>query len=208
MSKHAEDSVYALLSDGATIEIRAARPDDFDAVRDVHAKMSPDNLYLRFFSMSPLVAEQEARRICREPAPDHAALLAVLDGEVVGCGTYEQAGAGSGSAEVAFTVADDLHNRGIGMLLLTLPVVFPIIMKLGYDPVWFGIIIVKMVEIGLVTPPVGLNCFVVNGVRPDIPLSTVFAGVWPFVVADCLTIALLIAVPEIATYLPTNMGGG
>ena len=118
MSIHAEDSAYALLSDGATIEIREARPDDFDAVRDMHAKMSPDNLYLRFFSMSPLVAEHEARRICREPAPDHAALLAVLDGEVVGCGTYEQAGAGSGSAEVAFTVADDLHNRGIGMLLL------------------------------------------------------------------------------------------
>ena len=93
MSMHAEDSAYALLSDGTTIEIRPARPDDFDAVRDMHAKMSPDNLYLRFFSMSPLAAEQEARRICREPAPDHAALLAVLDGEVVGCGTYEQAGA-------------------------------------------------------------------------------------------------------------------
>jgi acyl-CoA synthetase (NDP forming)/GNAT superfamily N-acetyltransferase len=118
MSMDAEDGVYALLSDGATVEIRAARPDDFDAVRDVHAKMSPDNLYLRFFSMSPLVAEQEARRVCREPGPDHAALLAVLDGEVVGCGTYERAGAGSGSAEVAFTVADDLHHRGIGMLLL------------------------------------------------------------------------------------------
>ena len=118
MSVHAEGSTYALLTDGATIEIRAARPDDFDAVRDMHAKMSPDNLYLRFFGMSPLAAELEARRICREPAPDHAALLAVLDGEVVGCGTYERAGAGSRSAEVAFTVADDLHNRGIGMLLL------------------------------------------------------------------------------------------
>ena len=118
MSIHAEDSAYALLSDGTTIEIRAARPDDFGAVRDLHARMSPDNLYLRFFSMSPLAAEEEARRICRESAPDHAALLAVLDGEVVGCGTYEQAGAGSMSAEVAFTVADDMHNRGIGMLLL------------------------------------------------------------------------------------------
>ena len=62
MSVHAEDSSYALLSDGGTVEIRAARPDDFDAVRDMHAKMSPDNLYLRFFSMSPLVADQEARR--------------------------------------------------------------------------------------------------------------------------------------------------
>ena len=118
MSIHAEDSSYALLTDGATIEIRAARSDDFDAVRDMHAKMSPDNLYLRFFSMSPLVAEQEARRVCRQPGPDHAALLAVLDDEVVGCGTYEQAGTGSLSAEVAFTVADDLHHRGIGMLLL------------------------------------------------------------------------------------------
>jgi acyl-CoA synthetase (NDP forming)/GNAT superfamily N-acetyltransferase len=118
MSIHAEDSVYALLIDGATVAIRPARPGDFAAVRDMHAKMSEDNLYLRFFSMSPAVAEQEARRICREPGPDHAALLAVLDGEMVGCGTYEQSGAGSLSAEVAFTVADDLHNRGIGMLLL------------------------------------------------------------------------------------------
>jgi acyl-CoA synthetase (NDP forming)/GNAT superfamily N-acetyltransferase len=118
MSVHAQDSSYALLTDGATIEIRAARPEDFDAVRDMHAKMSPDNLYLRFFSMSPAAAEQEARRICREPGPDHAALLAVLDGEVAGCGTYERAGAGSRSAEIALTVADDLHNRGIGMLLL------------------------------------------------------------------------------------------
>jgi hypothetical protein len=83
MSIHAEDSAYALLIDGTTIEIRAARPGDFDAVRDMHAKMSPDNLYLRFFSMSPAVAEQEARRICREPGPDHAALLAMLDGKVV-----------------------------------------------------------------------------------------------------------------------------
>ena len=118
MSGHAEDSTYALLTDGTTIEIRPARSADFAAVRDMHAKISPDNLYLRFFSVSPLVAEQEARRVCREPGPDHAALLAVLDGEVVGCGTYEQAGAGSRSAEVAFTVADDLHRHGIGMLLL------------------------------------------------------------------------------------------
>ena len=68
----AESSAYALLTDGTTIEIRPARPDDFDAVRDMHAKMSPDNLYLRFFGMSRSAAEQEARRICREPAPDHA----------------------------------------------------------------------------------------------------------------------------------------
>ena len=118
MSTTAEPSAYALLTDGTTIEIRAAQPDDFAAVRDLHAKMSPDNLYLRFFSMSPVTAEREARRICREPGPDHAALLAVLDGEVVGCGTYERYGADSRSAEVAFAVADEMHRRGVGTLLL------------------------------------------------------------------------------------------
>ncbi len=118
MSTQGEPSAYALLADGTTIEIRPARPGDFAAVRDLHAKMSPDNLYLRFFSLSPVAAEREARRICREPGPDHAALLAVLDGEVVGCGTYERYDAGSVSAEVAFAVADDMHRRGVGTLLL------------------------------------------------------------------------------------------
>jgi acyl-CoA synthetase (NDP forming)/GNAT superfamily N-acetyltransferase len=118
VSTRAGPSAYALLTDGTTIEIRAARPEDFAAVRELHAKMSPDNLYLRFFSMSPAAAEQEARRICRDPGSDHAALLAVLDGEVVGCGAWELAGDGSGPAEVAMTVADDMHNRGIGTLLL------------------------------------------------------------------------------------------
>ena len=118
MSTRAGPSAYALLADGTPIEIRAARPEDFAAVRELHAKMSPDNPYLRFFSMSPAAAEQEARRICREPGSDHAALLAVLDGEVVGCGAYDLGGDGSGPAEVAMTVADEMHNRGIGTLLL------------------------------------------------------------------------------------------
>ena len=90
----------------------------------------------------------------------------------------------------------------IGMLLLTLPVVYPAVMALGYDPIWFGIIVVKMAEVCLITPPIGLNCFVVHGVRPDIPLGTVFKGVGPFFIADVATIALLIAIPEIVTFLP------
>ncbi|MGO9778947.1 MAG: GNAT family N-acetyltransferase [Streptosporangiaceae bacterium] len=117
MSTGTEASAYALLTDGTTIEIRPARPGDFDAVRAMHTKMSPDNLYLRFFSFSAVAADREARRICREPAPDHAALLAVLDGEVVGCSSYECAD-GSRSAEVAMAVADEMHSRGAGTLLL------------------------------------------------------------------------------------------
>ena len=118
MSTQAEPGAYALLADGTTIGIRAARPGDFDAVRDMHTRMSPNNLYLRFFGVSPTAAEQEARRVCREPAPDHGALLAVLDGQVVGCGSYEVARDGSPSAELALAVADDIHNRGVGTLLL------------------------------------------------------------------------------------------
>jgi GNAT superfamily N-acetyltransferase len=73
---------------------------------------------LRFFSISRVAAEREAQRICREPSPDCAALLAVLDGQVVGCSSYDGASNGSKSAEVAMAVADDMHSRGIGTLLL------------------------------------------------------------------------------------------
>ena len=93
----------------------------------------------------------------------------------------------------------------IGMLLLTLPVVYPAVMALGFDSVWFGIIVVKMAEVCLITPPIGLNCFVVNGVRPDISLSQVFRGIALFFVADVITIGLLLAFPEIVTWLPNLM---
>ncbi len=93
----------------------------------------------------------------------------------------------------------------IGMLLLTLPVVYPAVIGLGYDPIWFGIIVVKMVEICLITPPIGLNCYVVNGVRPDIPLSDVFRGIGPFFIADVLTVALFIAFPALIVWLPQTM---
>ena len=118
MTVPAEPSAYALLTDGTTVEIRPPRPDDFDAVRDMHANMSPENLYFRFFSMSRVAAEREAQRICREPSPDRGALLAVLDGQVVGCSSYDVANDGSKSAEVAMAVSDDMHSRGIGTLLL------------------------------------------------------------------------------------------
>jgi len=93
----------------------------------------------------------------------------------------------------------------IGMLLLTLPVVYPAVIALGYDSIWFGIIVVKMAEICLITPPIGLNCFVVNGVRPDIPLSTVFRGILPFFIADVITVGVFIAFPDIILWLPRMM---
>ncbi|MEH6726955.1 MAG: TRAP transporter large permease [Hyphomicrobiales bacterium] len=95
----------------------------------------------------------------------------------------------------------------IGMLLLTLPVVYPAVIALGFDSIWFGIIVVKMAEVCLITPPIGLNCFVVNGVRPDIPLTDVFRGIALFFVADVITIALLLKFPEIVTWLPDLMRG-
>ena len=110
-------ATYALLTDGGTVEVRPARAQDFEAVRAMHAAMSPDNIYLRFFSMSPGAAEWEARRVCREPDSDHAALLAWQDGRLVGVGAYEPSGK-PGVAEVAFAVADDMHGRGIASLLL------------------------------------------------------------------------------------------
>src|SRR5262249_17755486 len=85
-------------------------------VRAMHAAMSPDNLYLRFFSLSPGNAENEAARVCREPGPDHAALLAWLGDRLVGVASYEPAA--PGTAEVAFAVPDDMHGRGIATLLL------------------------------------------------------------------------------------------
>ncbi len=110
-------ATYALLTDGGTVEVRPARAEDFEAVRAMHAALSPDNMYLRFFSLSPGAAEQEAMRVCREPAADHAALLAWQDGRLAGVAAYEPAGK-PGVAEVAFAVPDDMHGRGIASLLL------------------------------------------------------------------------------------------
>ena len=110
-------ATYALLTDGSTVEVRQAGTQDGEAVRAMHAAMSPDNMYLRFFSMSPNAAEEEARRVCREPDSDHAALLAWQDGRLAGVAAYEPAGK-PGVAEVAFAVPDDMHGRGIAGLLL------------------------------------------------------------------------------------------
>ncbi len=108
---------YALLADGVTVQIRPAEPGDLDAVRQMHEAMSPENSYLRFFSLSKVAGGREARRVCRPPAADHLTLLAWLGGELVGVASYECTGRPE-SAEIAFAVADHVHGRGVAMLLL------------------------------------------------------------------------------------------
>jgi TRAP-type C4-dicarboxylate transport system permease large subunit len=91
------------------------------------------------------------------------------------------------------------------MILLTVPIFFPIIQSLGYDPVWFGILIVVVVEIGLISPPVGMNIFVVKSLLPNMSTMTVFRGVTPFAVALVVMLGIMVAFPQLATWLPGFM---
>jgi tripartite ATP-independent transporter DctM subunit len=94
----------------------------------------------------------------------------------------------------------------MAMIILTVPIVFPIIVQLGFDPIWFGIIIVMTVELGLIHPPVGMNVFVIKSVVHDVSFMTIFKGVIPFVLTDLLRLVILIAFPMIALWLPGRMG--
>ena len=93
----------------------------------------------------------------------------------------------------------------LAMIVLTVPIIFPVIEALGFDPIWFGIIIVRVVEMGQITPPVGINVYVLKGVAKDLPLEVIFKGVFPFILTDLCHVALLIAVPQLATFLPSLM---
>ncbi|MEM6636547.1 MAG: TRAP transporter large permease [Pseudomonadota bacterium] len=97
--------------------------------------------------------------------------------------------------------------EGFAMMVLTVPIVLPIITTLGYDPIWFGIIMVLVLEMGLISPPVGLNVFVVKGVAPHVPLGQVYRGILPFWLAMAVCVAILVAFPQIALILPdTTLG--
>ncbi|MCF8127492.1 MAG: TRAP transporter large permease [Deltaproteobacteria bacterium] len=91
----------------------------------------------------------------------------------------------------------------MALVVVTIPIFFPLVMKLGFDPIWFGVIIVLVAEMGVITPPVGVNVFVIKGIAPDIPLETIFRGIMPFLVALILFTIILIVFPQIATYLPS-----
>jgi C4-dicarboxylate transporter DctM subunit len=90
----------------------------------------------------------------------------------------------------------------LSMIVVTVPVFLPLVQTLGYDPVWFGVLVVVVVEMGLITPPVGLNIFVLRAQLPDIPLGTMFKGIGPFLAADFGLVLLLLIFPPLALWLP------
>ncbi|MFP4257899.1 MAG: TRAP transporter large permease [Desulfovermiculus sp.] len=95
-----------------------------------------------------------------------------------------------------------LFIDALALILLTIPIFYPVVMQLGYDPIWFGVIIVLVVGMGVITPPVGATIYVVAGTVPDVPVTAIFRGVWPFLIAVIFCIALLIAFPQLALFLP------
>ncbi len=93
----------------------------------------------------------------------------------------------------------------LAMIILTIPIIFPVILQLGFDPIWFGVIIVMTVELGLIHPPVGMNVFVIKSVVQEVTFSTIFRGVLPFIVTDLIRLVILIAFPILALWLPSHM---
>jgi len=94
----------------------------------------------------------------------------------------------------------------MAIIILTIPIVFPLIVQQGFDPVWFGIMTVRITEIAQITPPVGMNVFIIKGVAgEDVPMETVFRGILPFFIADLIHVAMLIVFPQVATFLPSLM---
>lgn len=94
----------------------------------------------------------------------------------------------------------------LSMILLTVPFIFPIIVAIGYDPVWFGILLVVVVELGLITPPIGMNLFVIQGTTPGLSLTTMVRGIVPFIVADIVRVGVLVAFPALVLWLPRTLG--
>jgi C4-dicarboxylate transporter DctM subunit len=95
----------------------------------------------------------------------------------------------------------------MALIVVTIPIFFPIVTRFNFDPIWFGVIIVMVGEMGVITPPVGVNVFVIKGIAPEVPLQTIYRGIMPFLAAIILLTALLLIFPQIATFLPTLVYG-
>ena len=91
-------------------------------------------------------------------------------------------------------------------MVLTLPVVYPLIIGMGYDPIWWGVINIVVLELGMITPPFGINVFVLHGIRSDLPLGQIYRGIVPFLIADILRLGLLVSVPALSLWLPRSLG--
>ncbi|CDN48433.1 TRAP transporter large permease [Neorhizobium galegae] len=105
---------------------------------------------------------------------------------------------------VIFFIAGALMDE-MAMIILLVPIVFPVITHLGFDPIWFGVIIVVSCELGMITPPVGINVFVINSIAKDVKITTIYGGVMPFILTDIIRLILLVLFPAIALWLPTTM---
>ncbi|MDR6818271.1 tripartite ATP-independent transporter DctM subunit [Neorhizobium sp. 2083] len=105
---------------------------------------------------------------------------------------------------VIFFIAGALMDE-MAMIILLVPIVFPVITHLGFDPIWFGVIIVVACELGMITPPVGINVFVINSIAKDVKITTIYGGVMPFILTDIIRLILLVLFPAIALWLPTTM---
>ena len=108
---------------------------------------------------------------------------------------------------IAAYIAFGCFLEGIGMVLITVPVFLPLVKQFGYDPVWFGVIVVIVVEVGLIHPPVGLNLFVIQAHAPDIKITSIYRGIVPFLVAPLILIVLMFLFPQIALWLPKVLYG-
>jgi len=95
---------------------------------------------------------------------------------------------------------------GLGLMLLATPILMPVVTGVGLSEIWFGIFLIRTIEIGFVHPPLGLNLYVIHGVAPDIPVSRIFRGVAPYLLADIICLALLILFPALVTALPRWAG--
>lgn len=95
--------------------------------------------------------------------------------------------------------------EGFAIMFLTLPIVFPIVMGMGFDPIWFGVLMTLLIEMGLITPPVGINVYVIAGVARDVPMATIFRGIFPFFIAMLVCMVLLFLFPQLALFLPATM---
>ena len=109
-------------------------------------------------------------------------------------------------AILAFYIVAGMFVDELAMMLLTIPIVFPIVTGLGFDPVWFGILVVVTIQIGLICPPVGIICFIMNNMVPDIGLVNIYKGAIPFIIADLVWLALLVAFPSISLFLVKVIG--